>query len=511
MTGRTTARPSRRRTKPVQWGRISVRRRLLTMLLALFAVGLGAVFLLVRGYAQQTADTTYDQLLRASVLSMADSLQLVQGEWQMDMPYAALALLEQAPRDRVFYRVAAANGAEISGYADLPPPARAQAEAADTPQLYTATYQGAPVRVAWMERKIAGPRNAEAAIIQVAQTREARNALADSILWQGALTLIAFAAAALALAYWGLRRSLSPIQRIERELATRSASDLHPIAAPVPEELDTLVHSLDGFMARLSENLDTLRLFIAEAAHQLRTPLAALHAQMEVALDEDDPAEQRRSLVAVLRNAEKLSRLVNQLLSDASVIHRSNVKQFQPVNLAELLSQAVYDTVPQADPQPDVRLHLPAVSPDVSPDISPAASPDDTPGDTPPRTPTRAPHVLGDSLMLREAFKNLIDNALRHGANDDGHIDVTLDAHDGGWRITVADQGPGIPPAMAHTAFERFARGPNPRTPGAGLGLSIIKRVVDIHQGTFSLSNRVGGGLAAVILLPGKFQNDRHA
>lgn len=308
-----------------------------------------------------------------------------------------------------------------------------------------------------------------------------------------------------------MRRSLSPIQRIERELATRSASDLHPIAAPVPEELDTLVHSLDGFMARLSENLDTLRLFIAEAAHQLRTPLAALHAQMEVALDEDDPAEQRRSLVAVLRNAEKLSRLVNQLLSDASVIHRSNVKQFQPVNLAELLSQAVYDTVPQADPQPDVRLHLPAVSPDVSPDISPAASPDDTPGDTPPRTPTRAPHVLGDSLMLREAFKNLIDNALRHGANDDGHIDVTLDAHDGGWRITVADQGPGIPPAMAHTAFERFARGPNPRTPGAGLGLSIIKRVVDIHQGTFSLSNRVGGGLAAVILLPGKFQNDRHA
>lgn len=487
MTGRTTARRPRRRTKPVQWGRISVRRRLLTMLLALFAVGLGAIFLLVRGYAQQTADTTYDQLLRASVLSMADSLQLVQGEWQMDMPYAALALLEQAPRDRVFYRVAAANGAEISGYADLPPPARAQAEAADTPQLYTATYQGAPVRVAWMERKIAGPRNAEAAIIQVAQTREARNTLADSILWQGTLTLIAFAAAALALAYWGLRRSLSPIQRIERELATRSASDLHPIAAPVPEELDTLVHSLDGFMARLSENLDTLRLFIAEAAHQLRTPLAALHAQMEVALDEDDPAEQRRSLVAVLRNAEKLSRLVNQLLSDASVIHRSNVKQFQPVNLAELLSQAVYDTVPQADPQPDVRLHLPDVSPDDS------------------------PHVLGDSLMLREAFKNLIDNALRHGANDDGHIDVTLNAHDGGWRITVADQGPGIPPAMAHTAFERFARGPNPRTPGAGLGLSIIKRVVDIHQGTFSLSNRVGGGLAAVILLPGRFQGDRHA
>lgn len=468
-------------------GRISVRRRLLTMLLALFAVGLGAILLLVRGYAQQTADTTYDQLLRASVLSMADSLQLVQGEWQMDMPYAALALLEQAPRDRVFYRVATGAGALISGYADLPPSSRFHPDAVDTPQLYTAQYQGEPVRVAWMERKIAGPRNAETAVIQVAQTREARNALADSILWQGTLALIAFTAAALALAYWGLRRSLSPIQRIERELAARSASDLHPIAAPVPEELDTLVHSLDGFMGRLSENLDTLRLFIAEAAHQLRTPLAALHAQMEVALDEEDPAEQRRSLLAVLRNAEKLSRLVNQLLSDASVIHRSNVKQFQAVDLAELLRQAVYDTVPQADPQPDVRLHLPNTA------------------------PGHPPQVLADSLMLREAFKNLIDNALRHGNHNDGHIDVRLEPHDGGWRITVADQGPGIPPALANTAFERFARGPNPRTPGAGLGLSIIKRVVDIHEGTLSLSNRVGGGLNAVITLPGRFQDTHDA
>lgn len=471
--------PTRRRgTEPVPSRRISVRRRLLAMLLALFVVGLGALYLLVRGYAQQTADTTYDQLLRASVLSMADSLQLVQGEWQMDMPYAALALLEQAPRDRVFYRVAAADGALISGYADLPaPPAHGADASADT-QLFTATYEDQPVRVAWMERKIAGPRATETALIQVAQTREARNALAASILWQGTLTLIGFTAAALALAYWGLQRSLSPIQRIERELAARSAADLHPIAAPVPEELDTLVHSLDGFMARLSENLDTLRLFIAEAAHQLRTPLAALHAQMEVALDEEDPAEQRRSLLAVLRNAEKLSRLVNQLLSDASVIHRSNVRKFGLVDLAELLSQAVYDTVPQADPQPDVRLHLPAAQ-----------------EGAPPR-------IAGDSLMLREAFKNLIDNALRHGASADGHIDVRLERDDAGWRITVADQGPGIPAALAQSAFERFSRGPDPRTPGAGLGLSIIKRVVDIHHGRLSLSNRPGGGLEAVVLLP---------
>ena len=103
-------------------GRISIKRRLLAMLLALFVAALATLYLLVRGYANQTADTTYDQLLRASVLSIADSLQLVQGEWRMDMPYASLALLEQAPRDRVFYRVGDAGGALISGYADLPAP-----------------------------------------------------------------------------------------------------------------------------------------------------------------------------------------------------------------------------------------------------------------------------------------------------------------------------------------------------------------------------------------------------
>ena len=189
--------------------------------------------------------------------------------------YAALALLEQAPRDRVFYQVRAGDGALVSGYPDLPdPPADGASDDAASSRLFKARYQDQPVRFAWMERKIAGPAGTRSARVLVGQTSEARDALAARVLWRGTLALLGFTAAALALAWWGLRRSLAPIRRIERELAARSASDLQPIKAPVPEELDTLVHTLDGFMARLAENLDTLRLFIAEAAHQLRTPLA---------------------------------------------------------------------------------------------------------------------------------------------------------------------------------------------------------------------------------------------
>ena len=259
------------------------------MLLALFVAGVGGLYLMVRGYAQQTADTAYDQLLRASALSIADSLQLVD-DMAHGHAYAALALLEQAPRDRVFYQVRAGDGALVSGYPDLP--ARPwMARPTTRPHRgcsRRATRASRCASPGWAQDR-RSRRHAQHSRVLVGQTSEARDALAARVLWRGTLALLGFTAAALALAWWGLRRSLAPIRRIERELAARGASDLQPIKAPVPEELDTLVHTLDGFMARLAENLDTLRLFIAEAAHQLRTPLAALHAQMEVALDEEDP------------------------------------------------------------------------------------------------------------------------------------------------------------------------------------------------------------------------------
>ncbi len=453
--------------------RVSVRRRLFTTLLLLFLAGVAALALMLRGYAQQAADASYDQLLQASALSMADSLQLVQRRWEMDMPYAALELLAQAPQDRVFYRIADAGGTHIAGYADLPaPPGRSGL----APVFFDAPYQGETVRFVALHRQLAGPEQTADAVIQVGQTRLARESLASDIVLRGSLALLLFALAVVGIAWWGVRRALAPVGRVERELARREASDLRPLSTPVPEELDHLVTTLDAFMARLADNLDTLRLFIAEAAHQLRTPLAALRAQVQIALDEDDPDEQRRSLQAVLRNAERLSRLVNQLLSDASVNHRSNLRQFEPVDLVRILRQAVNDSVPMADPQPDVRLELGGL--------------------------TQAAFE-GDALMLREAVKNLIDNALRHGTPEAGPIDITLAPQDAGWRITVADHGPGIPPAQAHTVFERFARGPQARAEGAGLGMAIVRRAIEGHGGTVDLSNRVEGGLIVTIHLPG--------
>ena len=453
--------------------RWSIRRRLLVPLCALFIAAMLVLYVAARGYGRQAADTSYDHLLQASVLSMTDSLQLVQGAWHMDMPYAALEVLSLAANDRVFYRVTDGAGRVLTGYPDLPAPPRLTAED-QQPALFDATYSGELVRFAVLRHEIAGPESNAVAIVQVGQTRLARDALASDIVWRATLIIGMLTLAVLALVWVGVHRSLRPVARVEKELLTRQASELRAIESPVPRELVQLVAALNGFMARLSGNLDTLRVFIADAAHQLRTPLAALRAQVQVALDEDDPAEQRRSLVAVDRNAARLTRLVNQLLSDASVNHRSSLQRFERLDAVELVRDALQDVVPQADPHPDVIWHCALA---------------------------QAP-LQGDALMLREAVKNLIDNALKHGSPDQTAVVVTLDRDADAWRLTIDDQGPGIPPAQAQTIFDRFVRGAGTRASGAGLGLSIVRRVVEGHRGTIALTNRVEGGLRVSVRLP---------
>ncbi|WP_064746644.1 sensor histidine kinase [Lysobacter antibioticus] len=458
--------------------RDSIRRTLLIYLGALSLIGAVLLFLAARSYGRSAADRSYDHLLVASALSIADSVALVDGQWQVDLPYAALDLLAMAPEDRVFYRVAGAEGATITGYADLPAPPALPRDG--RPRLFDAVYRGEATRFVAVSRWVAGPATQGQAIVQVGQTRLAREALADDVVLRALVAIVALSLAALALVWIGVHRALRPLQKLERDLSLREPSDLKPVAGEVPLELDQLVGALNRFMARLSASNETLRAFMGDAAHQMRTPLAALRAQAQLALDEDDPIEQRRSLVTIERNASHMSRLLNQLLSDASAIHRSHLQQFETVDLAEVLHQALYESIPQAGPRPDVRL---------------AATGE----------PMR---VRGDALLLREALKNLIDNALKHGrpppGRDAGPLQIALTvAEDPAWAVlTVADHGPGIAPADAGSVFERFARGRDAVAGGAGLGLAIVKRIVDSHGGRIDLSNRVGGGLVVTLRLP---------
>ncbi|KAF1022880.1 MAG: Sensor protein QseC [Paracidovorax wautersii] len=468
----------------------SLRTVLLGALGLLFALATVALYAGARSYGARAADRSYDHLLQSSALSMADSVTFVQGQWQVDLPYAALDLLAMAPQDRAYYRIVAPDGRTITGYGDLPAGEGGAAWAAGVPRFFTAPYRGEPVRFVQIPRYISGSPGSDAAgepvWVQVGQTRQARDELADDIVWRawvfiGTLMLAAFALLSLAV-HWALR----PLARLQHELATRPASDLGPVATPVPRELQPVVAALDDFMGRLAVNLDALRTFIAEAAHQMRTPLAALIAQAQEGLDDDAPGRPRQALEAVERNALRLRRLVNQLLSDASVSHQGHLRQFEAVDVRALLRQAAREVVPRADPQMVVRLAW---------DEETAA-------------PAR---VRGDALMLREAFKNLIDNALKYGRPQDGPVEVALSRleREGLWQVAIRDHGPGIAPARREAVFERFVRdgggaGEGGGTPGAGLGLAIVRRVIDSHGGRIALGERPDGrpGLVVTIDLP---------
>ncbi|MBB4127129.1 two-component system sensor histidine kinase TctE [Xanthomonas translucens] len=449
----------------------SIRRTLLLYLGALSLLGAVALFFAARDYGQRAANRSYDHLLVSSALSIVDSVALADGQWQVDLPYAALDLLAMAPEDRVFYRVFDARGRTITGYGDLPK-APALPRASAPPQLFDAPYSGEQVRFAVVARRVSSAAAQDEVWVQVGQTRRAREALAQDVVLHALVAIAVLSLLSLALVWLGVYRALRPLHRIERDLSRREPSELKPLAVAAPQEMHQMVAALNRFMARLASSNETLRAFMAEAAHQMRTPLAALRAQAQLALDDDDPRDMRRSLEAIERNATHMSRLLNQLLSDASVIHRANLQRYASVDLAEVVHQALHEALPQSQPRPRVQLAIAS---------EPAL-------------------VRGDALLLREAIKNLIDNAGKYGGDGTLQVALTCEARD--CVVTVADHGPGIAAGDAERVFERFARGEGAAAGGAGLGLAIVKRVVDGHGGRIDLSNRVGGGLIASLRLP---------
>lgn len=458
----------------------SLKARLVTTMALLFLAGTVVMYLAARAYGLRAADLSYDRLLAGSALSIAETLSVDGTRVRVDIPYAALDMLSAAPEDKVFYRVFGPGTTTVTGYEDLPraPVPRARSEgpsAVPAPRFFDARYRGDMVRFVVLGRELAQPNLRGWVYVQVGQTRQAREELAGELVLGALLPIALLTLLALALAWFGVGRALRPLESISADLAEREPSDLHALRVPVPSEVQPMVHAMNGFMRRLEGNMAGLRAFIGDAAHQIRTPLAALRAQAQLALDEDDPAEMRRGLANVERNANRLTRLVNQLLSDAMVMHRADVRRFEEFDLVDVVKRAMRDTVPMSD---DLQVGF----------ISSIA---------------RAP-MRGDAVLLGEAIKNLIDNAIRHGSpaslGEDAEVEVSLHEHEGRYELSVADRGPGIAEEDRQRVFERFERGTT-QSSGAGLGMAIVARVVASHGGGIVLENRPSGGFVVRLSL----------
>ncbi|CAM3590164.1 Sensor protein QseC [Bordetella sputigena] len=448
----------------------SIRGRVFAMGCLLLLGASIAVSLFLRDYAHSAADRAFDRLLAASALTIAGSVQIDENDVTAEPPFSSLAML--SGNDRVFYSVRNASGRPITGYDDLAPGLPLARSA--SPVFSDGIYHDESIRIATVGRLISAGRHAGWVTIRVAETRDSRDALAAEILNRSALPLLVVVPVALALLWFGIQRAFAPLALIERSLRARAPDDLTPLETPVPREVKGLAEALNGFMRRLSGIMSSLNNLVADAAHQVRTPLASLRAQAEVAMDETDPDRLRARVARIHQNATHASQLINQLLMDATITHRLSMRGHESVGIAE----TVNETRRRIGPLDAQRLRI-SIAPEV-----------------------RRARVVGDRVALREMLRNLVDNALRYAPDGAVEIQATPVA---GYRValTVNDCGPGIADDEKDAVQQRFTRGRSGTgTPGSGLGLSIAKTVAEAHGGALWLQDRVGGGLSARVVLP---------
>ncbi|VWL94764.1 ATP-binding protein [Burkholderia lata] len=278
--------------------------------------------------------------------------------------------------------------------------------------------------------------------------------------------------------WWVIRWSFGPVRDVQRAIQHKAAFDFSPLPlVTLPRELRPLVESFNRLLARLNQAVDTERRFIGDAAHELRTPLAALSAQAEVALQADSLADKNEALRRLATGVERSARLSGQLLELARLDAGSRVDQHGPVDLSRLVALIAsdFDATAHARRQ-TVRIAVEPV------------------------------RVWGDLDEIAIAVRNLIDNALRYG-RDGGRVEITCDSPadaDGAQvRLRIADDGPGVPVGERERIFERFYRVPGTVPPGSGIGLSLVARIADAHGGSVEVAAGIGGdGLAVVLSFP---------
>lgn len=443
----------------------------LRLLLAGVFLSGGALALLAAWFfSNALANDTYDRLLISAAVQIAETVGIDQTHVTANPPDAAFETLALARDDRLFYAVRAPDGRLVTGSDMLA--ARVSGRELESPRLADAEVAGEAVRTATIGRYITTPGEAGWASIVVAQTRLARNALAVNLMLKiGALIVFVSALgffSALAVA----RRALLPLARIEQALGQRDLNDVRPLAVSSPRETQALVDAINQVMARLADRMAKLQAFVGVAAHQIRTPIAAVTAQAELLEADRTPAARRARAERIRGRLAELGRLTNQLLGHAMVVYRADTAPHAIVDLGEVARKALREGVPQAlDRDLIVTFH----------------------------PPSRSIRVQGDALSLHEGLTNLVHNAAVHGAPS--RLEVSVDESDGWATVSVWDNGPGIPRDTWAAAVTPFTA---PRTgrPGAGLGLSIVHEIATAHGGRLEFDLPPDGGFTVRVSLP---------
>ena len=466
----------------------SLRNQLLRwLILPLVAlVALNAVSLY--GDAVEVADVAYDRSLLSSTRALAERVTVKDGKVVANVPYVALDSFETDTLGRIYYKVTGLQGETVSGYDDLPPVPKGVPRSDLYPALvrfYHASYNGEPVRIAALLQPVYDDSMRGIALIQVGETLDARQALSRRILLNTLLRQALMVLAVATLVWFAVRLVLRPLMRLKQAVETRPLSDLSDLdPALVHKEVRPLVTAMNGTMARMQGLIASQRRFIADASHQLRTPLAVLKTQAELALRENDPVALRAIVGAIAGTTDNAIHLANRLLTLARIEHGGGSASMAPVSLAALAGQV------------GLELAVPAVQKDI--DLALEAGDDD------------AAVVVGNELLLHELLANLVDNAIRYTPAG-GSVLLRVGAGEGGVVLEVSDTGPGIAEAEHDKVFMPFyrAQGTLEANPGGtGLGLAIARDIAVMHGASLVLGAAEGGrGLKVRVLFPARAES----
>ena len=402
-------------------------------------------------------DEAYDRWLLDSARSLTQEIKVREGRVFIELPAAALEIFKWDEQDKTYFKITSSEQDIVAGDKLVPVPLDPETDWSH-PIYFNDKMYGEPVRVVSM--LITVDKTPERIFVHVAETLNKRRAMMTDILLADLIPQIILILLTSIFLLTGLKKGLKPLHLLANQIAQRSSRDLNPI----PEthiflEVRTLTDTINELLEAHTQAIATQQRFIANAAHQLRTPLAGLKLQAERALREQDLSAMQPALKQIQNSADRMSHLTTQLLVLARSEPISGDYELLPVELCKLARQTCMDWVPKAL-QRNMELSFESTE-----DVL---------------------NVKGDEILLRELLANLLDNAISYGY-DTGNILVKLHRYPVPC-LTVEDNGPGIPDTELGRIFERFYRIPGSPGNGCGLGLAIVKEIADLHKARFELS-----------------------
>lgn len=448
---------------------------MLAPLLVLWPMSLAVTALVAQSIANRPFDRELGdlaQILARQAALQTDSPARDPASMRAALESTAISLLRPDDSDTLYVQVLGHRGELVAGESRLTVP---EDDAAHQRQVRFRddVIGDEPVRVAWLWLAADGRGDDSDALVQVAETLAKRSQLATEIIKGVILPQFVILPLAVLLVWYALTRGIRPLAQLQQRIRGRDSGDLSPIPeGDVPDEVAPLVRAINDLLDRLGRSMAAQRHFLADAAHQLKTPLAGLRTQAELAAREidsgrGDPASMRHSLRQIAVSSQRAAHMVNQLLAMARAEDTGQVLRRQPLNLAAVTRAVVRDFVPRAMER---GLDLGYEGPD-SAESSPATQ------------------VLGEPVLLGELVRNLVDNALQYTpAGGTVTARVAADAL-GGVVLQVEDTGPGIAPAERELVFQAFYRALGTQVDGSGLGLAIVMEVVLRHDAQITVSD----------------------